>query len=145
MDSESDYVRVSMTYINDGSERLIQKSFKFTKSLSGEISTSNFSYDLYIQQGVGKDLKSGEIATGLFERDFPTSIRKYCLFKGEQNLDIFKNDDAISYLVETFSQIRDFDPYLSFMENAKTWAEKATDNAIRADKKTRMRLNACVT
>ncbi|MBR0271649.1 MAG: hypothetical protein IJQ68_06640 [Methanobrevibacter sp.] len=50
MDSESDYVRVSMTYVNDGSERLIQKSFKFTKSLSGEISTSNFSYDLYIQR-----------------------------------------------------------------------------------------------
>ena len=135
MDSESDYVRVSMTYVNDGSERLIQKSFKFTKSLSGEISTSNFSYDLYIQQGVEKDLKTGEIATRLFERDFPTSIRKYCLFKGEQNLDIFKNDEAMSYLVETFSQIRDFDPYLSFMENSKAWAEKATDNAIRADRK----------
>lgn len=135
MDSESDYVRVSMTYVNDGGERLIQKSFKFTKSLSGEISTSNFSYDLYIQQGVEKDLKSGEIATRLFERDFPTSIRKYCLFKGEQNLDIFKNDEAMSYLVETFSQIRDFDPYLSFMENSKAWAEKATDNAIRADRK----------
>ena len=29
----------------------------------------------------------------------------------------------------------DFDPYLSFMENAKAWAEKATDNAIRADRK----------
>lgn len=135
MDSESDYVRVSMTYVNDGSERIIQKSFKFTKSLSGEISTSNFSYDLYIQQGVEKDLKTGEIATRLFERDFPTSIRKYCLFKGEQNLDIFKNDEAMSYLVETFSQIRDFDPYLSFMENSKAWAEKATDNAIRADRK----------
>ena len=135
MDSESDYVRVSMTYVNDGSERLIQKSFKFTKSLDGEISTSNFSYDLYIQQGVEKDLKTGEIATRLFERDFPTSIRKYCLFKGEQNLDIFKNDEAMSYLVETFSQIRDFDPYLSFMENSKAWAEKATDNAIRADRK----------
>ena len=135
MDSESAYVKVSMTYVNDGSERLFQKSFKFTKSLSGEISTSNFSYDLYIQQGVEKDLKSGDAAMQLFERDFPTSIRKYCLFKGEQNLDIFKNDEAMSYLVETFSQIRDFDPYLIFMENAKAWAEKATDNAIKADRK----------
>ena len=135
MDSESDHVRVSMTYVNEGGERLIQKSFKFTKSLSGEISTSNFSYDLYIQQGVEKDVKSGEAATRQFDRDFAPSIRKYCLFKGEQNLNIFNNDDAMSYLVETFSQIRDFDPYLSFMENAKMWAEKATDNAIRADRK----------
>ena len=135
MDSESDYVRVSMTYVNDGSERLIQKSFKFTKSLDGEISTSNFSYDLYIQQGVEKDMKSGMDAIRQFDRDFAPSIRKYCLFKGEQNLNIFNNDEAMSYLVETFSQIRDFDPYLSFMENAKAWAEKATDNAIRADRK----------
>lgn len=135
MDSESDYVRVSMTYVNDGSERLIQKSFKFTKSLDGEISTSNFSYDLYIQQGVEKDMKSGVDAIRQFDRDFAPSIRKYCLFKGEQNLNIFNNDEAMSYLVETFSQIRDFDPYLSFMENAKAWAEKATDNAIRADRK----------
>ena len=135
MDSESDYVRVSMTYVNDGSERLIQKSFKFTKSLNGEISTSNFSYDLYIQQGVEKDMKSGVEAIRQFDRDFSPSIRKYCLFKGEQNLNIFNNDEAMSYLVETFSQIRDFDPYLSFMENAKAWAEKATDNAIRADRK----------
>ena len=135
MDSESDYVRVSMTYVNDGSERIIQKSFKFTKSLSGEISTSNFSYDLYIQQGVEKDVKSGDAATRQFDRDFAPSIRKYCLFKGEQNLNIFNNEDAMSYLVETFSQIRDFDPYLSFMESAKAWAEKATDNAIKADRK----------
>ena len=135
MDSESDYVRVSMTYVNDGSERLIQKSFKFTKSLDGEISTSNFSYDLYIQQGVEKDMKSGVDAIRQFDRDFAPSIRKYCLFKGEQNLNIFNNDEAMSYLVETFSQIRDFDPYMSFMENAKVWAEKATDNAIRADRK----------
>lgn len=135
LDSESAYVRVSMTYVNDGSERLIQKSFKFTKSLSGEISVSNFSYDLYIQQGVEKDLKSGDAAIRIFDRDFAPSIRKYCLFKGEHDLNIFNKEEAMSYLVETFSQIRDFDPYLSFMENAKNWAEKATDSAIRADKK----------
>lgn len=135
LDSESAYVRVSMTYVNDGSERLIQKSFKFTKSLSGEISVSNFSYDLYIQQGVEKDLKSGDAAIRIFDRDFAPSIRKYCLFKGEHDLNIFNKEEAMSYLVETFSQIRDFDPYLSFMENAKNWAEKATDSAIRTDKK----------
>ena len=44
MESESAYVRVSMTYVNDGNERTVQKSFKFTKSLSGENSTSNYSH-----------------------------------------------------------------------------------------------------
>jgi DNA sulfur modification protein DndD len=148
LDSESAYVKVSMTYVNDGCEKLIQKSFKFTKSFSGEISTSNFEYDLYIQQGVEKDLKSGDAATRQFDRDFAPSIRKYCLFKGEQNLNIFNNEDAMSYLVETFSQIRDFDPYLSFMENAKLWSEKATDASFKADKKNSteaQRLRALIT
>ena len=135
LDSESAYVKVSMTYVNDGSERTIQKSFKFTKSLSGEITTSKFAYEMYIQQGVEKDVKSGDSATRQFDRDFSPSVRKYCLFKGEHDLNIFNKEEAMSYLVETFSQIRDFDPYLVFMEQAKKCAEKATDNAIKADKK----------
>ena len=53
---ESDNVRVSMTYICHGSERLYEKSFKFTKKLSGEISPSNFMIRLYLQNGVEKDV-----------------------------------------------------------------------------------------
>lgn len=135
MESESACVRVSMTYINDGNERTVQKSFKFTKSLSGEISTSNYIHEIYIQNGVEKDVKEGEQAIRIFDRDFASSIRKYCLFKGEHELNIFNKEEAMSYLVETFSQIRDFDPYLKFMGEAKKMAELATDNAIRADKK----------
>ena len=62
IETDSDYVRVSMTYVNDGNERTVQKSFKFTKSLSGEISTSNYSHELFIQNGVEKDVKEGEQA-----------------------------------------------------------------------------------
>lgn len=135
MESESAYVRVSMTYLNDGNERTVQKSFKFTKSLSGEISTSNYSHEIFIQNGVEKDVKEGEQAIKIFDRDFASSIRKYCLFKGEHELNIFNKEEAMSYLVETFSQIRDFDPYLKFMSEAKRMSELATDNAIKADKK----------
>jgi DNA sulfur modification protein DndD len=71
----------------------------------------------------------------MFDRDFASSIRKYCLFKGEHELNIFNKEEAMSYLVETFSEIRDFDPYLKFMGEAKKIAELATDNAIKADKK----------
>ena len=135
IETESAYVRVSMTYTNDGNERTVQKSFKFTKSISGEISTSNYSHELYIQNGVEKEIKEGEQAIKMFDRDFASSIRKYCLFKGEHELNIFNKEEAMSYLVETFSQIRDFDPYLKFMSEAKRMSELATDNAIRADKK----------
>lgn len=135
METESAVVRVSMTYVNDSNERTVQKSFKFTKSLSGEISTSNYSHEIYIQNGVEKDVKVGDQAIKQFDRDFASSIRKYCLFKGEHELNIFNKEEAMSYLVETFSQIKDFDPYLCFMSEAKRMAELATDHAIKADKK----------
>lgn len=129
------YVKVSMTYTNDGNERIVEKSFKFTKSLSGEIMTSNYNHVLYVQNGVEKDVKEGEMAKRMFDRDFAASIRKYCLFKGEQDLNIFNKEEAMSYLVETFSQIRDFDPYLKFMAEAKRLSEQAVDAAIKTDTK----------
>lgn len=135
LESESDCVKVSMTYMSDGNERTVQKSFKFTKSLSGEISTSNYSHEIYIQNGVEKEVREGDQAIRLFDRDFASSIRKYCLFKGEHELNIFNKEEAMSYLVETFSQIRNFDPYLLFLTESKRMAELATDNAIKADKK----------
>ncbi len=133
--SESAYVRVSMTYLNDGNERTIRKSFKFTKSLDGEVSPSNYAHELFTQHGVENDVKEGEYAKKLFDRDFAASIRKYSLFKGEQELNIFNQEGAMSYLIETFSQIRDFDPYISFMKKANDYAQKAEDNALKSDKK----------
>lgn len=133
--TESANVKVSMTYVCNGSERIYEKSFKFTKTFSGEISPSNFAVKLFIQNGVEKDVRDGNAALAQFDRDFPSSVRQYCLFKGEQELNIFNKPAALAYLVETFSQVRNFDPYLHFMERAKTLSEKATDNAMSSDRK----------
>ena len=133
--TESGNVKASMTYIYNGSERIYEKSFKFTKTFSGEISPSNFAVKLYIQNGVEKDVREGNAALAQFDRDFPSSVRQYCLFKGEQELNIFNKPAALAYLVETFSQVRNFDPYIHFMGRAKTLSEKATDNAMSSDRK----------
>ncbi len=133
--SESGNVKVSITYICYGSERIYEKSFKFTKTFSGEITPSNYAVNLYIRNGVEKDVREGNAALSQFDRDFPYTVRQYCLFKGEQELNIFNKPAALAYLVETFSQVRNFDPYLAFMERAKTLSEKATDNAMSSDRK----------
>lgn len=135
LETETAKVRVSMTYVNDGNEKIVQKSFSFTKSISGEISTSNYSHEIYFQNGSEKEMREGDQAIRIFDRDFASSVRKYCLFKGEHELNIFNKEEAMSYLVETFSQIRDFDPYINFVKDAKKMAELATDNAIKADRK----------
>lgn len=133
--TESSNARVSMTYTCNGSERIYEKSFKFTKTLSGEISSSNYAVKLFIQSGVEKDVREGNAAIAQFDRDYPSSVRQYCLFKGEQELNIFNKPAALAYLVETFSQVKNFDPYILFMSRAKNLSEKATDNAMSSDRK----------
>lgn len=133
--SESDNVSVSMTYVNDDSERIVEKVFKFTKDSDGEITTSSYIHRIFVQKGAEKEVKEGETAILLFDRDFSASIRRYCLFKGEQELNIFNKPEAMAYLVENFSEIRDFDPYLAYMAKSVKWAEDATNVAIKSDKR----------
>lgn len=128
-------VKVSMTYVTNGSKRITEKSFKFSKDHSGEISVSRFEYILHFQNGVENEYKEGESAIRMFDRDFSPYVRKYSLFKGEQELNIFNNKDAMKYLVETFSQVRDFDPYIKFMKEATRFSGQAYDAAVKSDKK----------
>ena len=135
MPGDSAMVKVSMTYECERSEKIVEKSFKFTKSPDNTVSTSNYLHCIYVQNGSEKEVREGDAAKRLFDIDFSASIRKYCLFKGEQELNIFNKEEAMSYLVETFSKIRDFDPYIDFTGKAQKWAQDAHDNAIKADKK----------
>lgn len=135
MPGDSATVKVSMTYECERSEKIVEKSFKFTKSPDNTVSTSNYLHCIYVQNGSEKEVREGDAAKRLFDIDFSASIRKYCLFKGEQELNIFNKEEAMSYLVETFSKIRDFDPYIDFTGKAQKWAQDAHDNAIKADKK----------
>lgn len=134
MPEDSAVVRVSMTYTNNDGERTYEKSFKFTKNTNDDVTTSNFKCSMYIQKGVENEVREGDAALRMFDIDFAASIRKYCLFKGEQELNIFNKAEAMGYLVETFSEVRDFDPYIEFVDKAKDWSERALNSAIRSDR-----------
>ena len=135
MPDESAVVKVSMTYESERNEKIVEKSFKFTKAQDGSVSTSNYMHCLFVQNGSEKEVREGDAAKRLFDIDFSASIRKYCLFKGEQELNIFNKEEAMSYLVETFSKIRDFDPYIDFTGKTQKWSQDAADNAMKADRK----------
>lgn len=122
---ESDDVRVSMTYEHKGFMKTLEKSFHFTKSFDGEITTSNFDFVLVEENGVERMVRDGI----RFDYDLPSEIRKYTMFKGESDLDVFQNSNALKMLVETFSDVKDFEAYFSFMEFATKKAEQARDNA----------------
>ena len=127
--NDSDDVRVSMTYEHKGKKKTLEKMFHFTKSFDGEVSMSNYSFSLIEQDGVERTVKDGL----RFDYDLPSEIRRYTMFKGESDLDVFQTSNALKMLVETFSDVRDFEAYFSFMEYAKRNAEKARDNAQKLD------------
>ena len=43
---ESDNVRVAMTYEHKGAIKTLEKAFRFTKSFDGEVSISNYTFNL---------------------------------------------------------------------------------------------------
>jgi DNA sulfur modification protein DndD len=135
MGDESDYVKVSILYEHNGSERILEKSFKFSKSIDNEINISGYNYRLFIQDGAEKMCYENDHAKKQFDLDFNVSVRKYSLFKGEQELNIFNRSDAMKYLIENFSAIRDFDPYINFLSRAKDLSQTATEHAMKTDKK----------
>lgn len=129
--NESDDVRVAMTYEHKGKTKILEKMFHFTKSFDGEVSTSNYSFSLIETNGVERIVKDGI----RFDYDLPSEIRKYTMFKGETDLDVFQNSNALKMLVETFSDVKYFEAYFAFMEYATSKANQARDNAQKLDKK----------
>jgi DNA sulfur modification protein DndD len=132
----NDTVKVSMTFEHDG-EKIVEKSFSFQKE-NNQIRTNNFQFRGWYIDGVERIQIQGG---ALLDRCFEAAIRKYCLFKGEKNLNVFNNSDALKYLIDTFSNIRQFDPYfigdnenLGFTEFAEKESNKAYEKAMRSDK-----------
>lgn len=129
--NDSDEVRVAMVYEHKGKQKILEKTFRFTKSYDGEISTSNYSFTLTENNGVERVNKDGV----LFDKDLPSEIRKFIMFKGEGDLNVLENSNALKLLVDTFSDVKDFDAYFAFMEYATQKADLARDNAQKLDKK----------
>lgn len=131
MPDDSDDVRVAMTYEHKGRTKTLEKTFHFTKSFDGEVSTSNYTFSLMEGNGVERNIVEGVN----FDKDLPSEMRKFIMFKGESDLDVLQSTNAMKQLVDTFSEVKDFDAYFEFMEYATQNANKARDNAQKNDRK----------
>lgn len=127
---EVDKVEVSMTFDHYGENKLVKK-FEFKRTLDNSIELSDYEFTLWKQDGVERRHVSGDQIDFYFD----ALVRQYCLFKGESELNIFNKPDTLNSLVDTFSDVREFDPYVSFAEFARDRAEDATRNALKADRK----------
>lgn len=134
---ENDIVQVTMKYDHDG-EKIIEKSFVFKKDKNNEILKEDFQFKGWYNHGSERIQIQGGV---LLDRNFDAAIRKYCMFKGEENLNVFNNPDALSYLIETFSNIREFDPFYTgdfdnkgFTDFAEELSRKTYEKAMKSDK-----------
>lgn len=130
MPGESDDVKVTMEYEHLGQPRLLEKSFRFSKAIDNSISVSNPAFYLYKSTASGKDFVAG----AAYERDFPAQVRQYSLFTGEEKLNVLKSSDSLKVLIELFSDVKGFDPYIAFMEDAVSKAFNAANIARTKDR-----------
>ena len=124
---DSDEVSVTMTFDHRG-EKEICKKFIFEKDTNGSVRTRDFSFVGYAIVGAERYKRDGKI---LLESCFDTVIRRYCLFKGERELNVFDNNTALKTLVDTFSGIKQFDNLVELT----TYFEQQSDNLVTKELK----------
>ena len=71
----------------------------------------------------------------LLDMIFPIEIRRYSLFKGESELNIFDNQDALNNLVNSFSSAKHYEKYVEVGIKLKKKAEAAVDKETKNNTK----------
>jgi DNA sulfur modification protein DndD len=130
---ESFRVRVSMTVEQYGEKSIITKSFLAKKEKANECSTSSFMIEGISENSSGE--RTQVDGQALLDRIFPYQIRKYSMFKGEAELNIFKSDSALANLINLFSEAKHYDKYSEKGAFLREKAEKAVEDSSKLDKK----------
>lgn len=82
---EVDTMSVSMLFEHNG-EKEVTKSLTFEKMSDGNCKVTNYSFRGYETDGAERMLRTGK---SLIDSCFDSYIRRYCLFKGESQIECF--------------------------------------------------------
>ena len=127
---EKDEVVVSLVFDHNGTIEL-EKRFSFEKQPENGTRTFDYKFVSYEDRGSERLQRDGK---QLLEVCFDAAIRKYCLFKGESQLDVFNDNTALKTLVDTFSNIRQFEEYVLLTEQFERNADAIVTKALKQDK-----------
>ncbi|MAD96785.1 MAG: hypothetical protein CMB99_05585 [Flavobacteriaceae bacterium] len=130
---ESFRVRVSMTVEQYGDSKIITRSFVAKKEKENQCSTLSFMIEGIEENSLGE--RSQVDGADLLDRVFPFQIRKYSMFKGEADLNIFESDNALVNLINLFSEAKHYDKYSEKGTFLREKAEKAVEDSAKLDKK----------
>lgn len=127
-------VRVSVYVRHVNHDYIIERSILVTKGTDGKMKISDPKHIGYMSiPGVSRKTVP---AQDIIEKKglFPAVIKKYCLFKGESELNIFKDQKTLINLINLFSEVKDFDPFKDFSSYAEGLTDQARKNATIKDK-----------
>lgn len=128
---EVDEVLVRITFEHDGVKE-IEKRFSFEKTSEDTVRTKDYQFVGYFIDGVERQSIAGDV---LLNMCFEPVIRRYCLFKGENELNVFDNETALRTLVDTFSGIKQFDKLVEMTGNFEQKSANAANRELQNDKK----------
>lgn len=133
-----DEVRVTIKFDHEG-EKELTKAFSFRKTDVNKVEITNREFYGYRFNGVEREQVDGR---QILNSCFDAEIRRYSLFKGETQLDIFHEDsEALKRLLKTFSDITRLDNFADLTCRLKELAGKAHSSELKKDKKTTSEAN----
>lgn len=125
-------VEVKIQVEQHGVIKQIGRFFRFEKK-GDDINT--YSYSL---EGIKENAKGErEMADGneLLKEIFPSELRKYSMFKGESELNIFNETKSLKNLIDTFSFAKYYDDYTKSISYFEERIDKDIDKESRRSKK----------
>jgi len=128
---EVDTMSVSMLFEHNG-EKEVTKSLTFEKMSDGNCKVTNYSFRGYETDGAERMLRTGK---SLIDSCFDSYIRRYCLFKGESQLNVFNEPTALKTLVDKFSDIRKFEDFVEVASDLEQKSETAYTKECKSDTK----------
>ena len=133
---EVDTMSVSMLFEHNG-EKEVTKSLTFEKMSDGNCKVTNYSFRGYETDGEERMLRTGK---SLIDSCFDSYIRRYCLFKGESQLNVFNEPTALKTLVDKFSDIRKFEDFVEVASDLEQKSETAYTKECKSDTKVAKRV-----
>lgn len=127
-------VGVTISMEHNHRQYSLEKSYEIHKDINGKLTFKNFLFEAY--KTSSSMTRKYAIPKEILENEgvFPAVIKKYCLFKGEEELNIFKDKDTLKSLINIYSDVKDFEPYIDFTETAEESASRAQVAAISKKK-----------
>lgn len=136
---ESFRVRVEMTVEQHNETKILSRQFTVKKIDDNKCSVSNSSLSGIEESNNGE--RNPVDGNHLLEQIFPSAIRRYSMFKGEEELNIFDNTDALINLINLFSEAKHYEKYESKGVNLTGASEKAVEYATKSNTKNQNEYN----